>query len=124
MDSNTPLCQEPAMTSPTATAEIERLAREASPGPWRDTPFHWGRADVLTSAGQSGKPAGSVNGIRMDIVASDLSFKDAAYIAAVSPDVVLGMIAEHRAALEKIARAEEGAIIQRILDMSDEEILR
>lgn len=93
--------------TPTATAEIERLAREAPAGPWYTTE----RDDCVTVDAYDG----DVDGDGRHIVVHEticmvedgrLQQETAAYIAAVSPDVVLGLIAEHRAAVERAEYAE------------------
>ena len=99
------------MTSPTATAEIERLAREATKGPWGYeegiTPFY-NDADGYSCGGDG---TGYCEIYQLDennnalwnehgepVFVDVFSVPNAAYIAAVSPDVVLGILAALRAA--------------------------
>ncbi len=85
---------------------LERLARAATPGPWkwtesygsvsldRDVPNH---DHTLGDHVLFAEPCGDCNS---SVLVEDA---DAAYLAAVSPDVVLGLIALLRAAEEEIA---------------------
>lgn len=88
------------MTSPTATAEIERKAREAESGPWRAVgrtrnsgyerllTIMTERGDALHGNQLSGKDGTSIKAAEAN----------AAYIAAVSPDVILALLAALHAA--------------------------
>jgi hypothetical protein len=78
--------------------ELERLAREATPGPWRaDQEFGYvhpsNDRNVLVCTFH-------------DELVRDTDGADAAYIAAVSPDVVLALVAEIRAL--RVTTAREG----------------
>lgn len=86
--------------------KIEELARAATPGRWRDTWGSNGSEGVewdLQMCVRSDAPGDPLQGLVIgtitcgeDLVACHQ--QDAAYIAAVSPDVVLNLVAELRAA--------------------------
>lgn len=75
------------LLTPEHLAEIKRLAREATPGPWQTQPAWRARSrnegleDVRTSGGTW-----------REGLAADAKPQDAAFIAAVSPDVVLALV--------------------------------
>lgn len=82
---------------------LERLARSATPGPWR-----WGRgpsevllADGILAADGSAVFANCGRG------AGDPSDEDAAFIAAAHPAAVLALVAELRAARAEAARLRQ-----------------
>lgn len=84
--------------------KLEELAKAATPGPWAQ----WDDGDVGTAypVTRTRRRTGELVAVESDHVATT-KHETGAFIAAANPAAVLALIADHRAALARIAKAEE-----------------
>ena len=90
--------------TPNKLDELERLAKAATPGPWEIRETHHAGTCVCSAP----------PGVKWHDVLSYGSDEDAAYVAAISPDVVLGLLAEHKklvAFLRELSTRADGYIV-------------
>lgn len=89
--------------------KLEELAKAATPGPW----VQWDDGDVGTGypVTRTRRRTGELVAVESDHVATTMH-ETGAFIAAANPAAVLDLIADHRAALARIAKVE--AVHQRV----------
>jgi hypothetical protein len=101
--------------------ELERLARMATPGPWRECRASRGGCvcGLVWAPDGEHTVAHCGNNEEDGIVRAPATIKaTAAYIAAVSPDVVLALVAEIRAL--RVTAAEREVVVNEIRDAARE----
>lgn len=113
------------MTNPTTLDHLERLAREATPGPWLYRPrphddWGWVRSanDDLVARGYIGP------GPYLDEYAeaehrrngTDPRGPNAQYIAAANPAAILELLAQHRRAMAVVEAARQAIVDDRFVD--------
>jgi hypothetical protein len=88
---------------------LEKLAKAATPGPWKSWFAHWGQADISAPRPHWSRKTAerTINGIPQESVTPYIKPEDANFIAAANPDVVLGLIA-----LVRKLQAETDAVSQ------------
>jgi hypothetical protein len=94
----------------TDTAELRKLAEAATPGPWeRDMSYDWPSKVRSKHPEHHNRWVVDVPSFPTD----EYTFKDAAYIAAVSPDVLLALLDRLEAPADRVEKLEAALLVAR-----------